>query len=402
MLLRALILGAGYRGRAYAEYARVHPDALKIVGVADPEQAEVIPADRYWKDWRDCLKDRPEADIVFITLPDQLHQEAALAALEAGYHLLLEKPIALTAQGCRDVIDAAQARGKLIVVGHVLRHTPYFKTIKELIDSGDFGEVISISHQECVGYWKFAHSFVRGNWANAAKSSPIVLQKCSHDMDLFVWWLNGRKCEKVASFGSLSHFRPECAPVGSARRCVDCPASVERSCIWSALDHYLRRDSLHYLFADSSEAAMKKLVNETDYGACVYRADNDVADHQNVILEFEGGVTVAHTLTAFTEENTRKTLVTLTKGEIFGNGEYIRVTRFGGEGQLLSPNGARAENESRHDGGDFNLVADMIGILERGDKEEICRVTGESLASHLICFAAEESRLAGGEVRRVS
>lgn len=391
---KAIILGAGYRGRAYAEYARVHPDVLEIVGVADPVQAKSIEAPRYWADWRECLEARPEADIVFVTLPDRYHHDAALMAIEAGYHILLEKPVALTREDCHEVVDAARERGKLVMVGHVLRYSPYFKKIKELIDSGEFGEVISISHQECVGYWKFAHSFVRGNWAKSSKSSPIVLQKCSHDMDLFVWWLNGRKCEKVASFGSLSHFRPECAPKGSAKRCVDCPAAVERNCLWSAIDHYLRRDSLRYLFADASEEAMKKLIDETEYGACVYRADNDVADHQNVILEFEGGVTVAHTLTAFTEENTRKTMVTLTKGEIFGNGEYIRVTHFGGERQLLSPEHESVENS-------LSLVGEMIALIERGDVSEINRVTAECIPSHLICFAAEESRLAGGEVRKV-
>lgn len=402
MKVRALILGAGYRGRAYAEFARVHPESLEIVGVADPKQAETIPAAHYWQDWQDCLAARPEADVVFITLPDSLHHDAAMQAFAAGYHVLLEKPVSLSIAGCREVISSALSHRRALVVGHVLRHTPYFKTIKSLIDSGELGEVVSIAHQECVGYWKFAHSFVRGNWSRASESSPIVLQKCSHDMDLFVWWLNGRRCEKVSSFGSLSHFRPECAPKNSAARCLDCPAAIERDCLWSAINHYLRRDSLHYLFADASEEAMHRLIAETEYGACVYRAGNDVPDHQTVMLEFSGGVTVCHTLTAFTEENVRKTCVTLTRGEIFGNGEYLKVTRFGGESKVFAPEDDGTENLSRHDGGDFNLVAEMIALLERNDAEEIARTTEESLQSHLICFAAEESRLAGGAVKKVS
>ena len=231
--LRAIVLGAGYRGRAYAEYAKEHPDQLEIVGVADPEQAEVIPAPRYWKDWRECLEERPEADIVMITMPDDLHHDPALMALEAGYHLLLEKPISPTERECREVIDCAVRNGRLVIIGHVLRYTAYFAHIKALIDSGELGEVVSITHQESAGFWKVAHSYVRGNWANSKKSSPIILAKCSHDLDLFVWWI-GRKCRRVTSFGSIKLFRREMMPKGAAKRCVDCPPEVRRNCVWSA------------------------------------------------------------------------------------------------------------------------------------------------------------------------
>ena len=161
--LRAIVLGAGYRGRAYAEYAKEHPDQLEIVGVADPERPDVIPAPRYWSDWKDCLNDRPEADIVMITMPDALHHDPAMAALKAGYHLLLEKPISPTADECREVIDCALERKRLVIIGHVLRYTAYFAHIKALIDSGELGEVVSITHQESAGFWKVAHSYVRGN-----------------------------------------------------------------------------------------------------------------------------------------------------------------------------------------------------------------------------------------------
>ena len=195
-VLRAIILGAGYRGRAYAEYAKDHPDQLEIVGVADPVQAQSIPAKRYWNDWRECLESHPEADVVMVTMPDNLHYEPSLMALKAGYHLLLEKPIAPTEEQCREVIECALEQKRLVVVGHILRYTAYFAHIKALIDSGELGEVVSISHQESAGFWKVAHSYVRGNWANSKKSSPIILAKCSHDFDLFVWWI-GKKCKKV-------------------------------------------------------------------------------------------------------------------------------------------------------------------------------------------------------------
>lgn len=398
MKLKAIILGAGYRGRAYAEYAQSHPDQLEIVGVADPVQANAIPAPRYWNDWKECLADKPEADIVMITMPDALHHDSAIAALDAGYHLLLEKPISPTEEECREVIAKALEKKRLVIVGHILRYTAYFAHIKALIDSGELGEVVSIAHQESAGFWKVAHSYVRGNWANSKKSSPIILAKCSHDFDLFVWWL-GKKCKKVTSFGSIKLFKPENMPKGAATRCVDCPPSIEKRCVWSARNMYVRHDELKYLFVDHSDEAMIKLIEETEYGKCVYQADNDVPDHQTVTMEFEGGATVSHVMTGFTEKNIRTTRIALTRGEIVGDGENLDICRFDGNSvETGVPSVYRLPNKSRHGGGDFNIVSELIRIIRRNDPNEIRQTTEEALQSHLICFAAEKSRNNGGAI----
>jgi len=396
--LKAIILGAGYRGRAYAAYAAAHPEDLAIVGDADPVQAETIPAPRYWKDWREALAERPEADVVVISLPDALHYEPAMLALDAGYHLLLEKPIAPTEDECRAVVAKADENRRLVMVGHVLRHTRYFAHIKAILDSGELGEIVSISHQESTGFYKFAHSFCRGSLANAKESSPIILSKCSHDLDLFAWWI-GRPCRRVSSFGSIREFRPEMAPKGAADRCWDCPAAVERACVWSAKKMYLECDALKYLFADASDGAMERLVRETPYGRCVYACGNDVPDHQCVNLEFEGGATASLVMTGFTERNVRTTRIGCTRGEITGDGEKITVCRFsGGENALDAPVRITVDNPSRHGGGDFNLVADLVRLVRANDPAAFRRVTEEALASHLIAFAAERSRLADGKV----
>ena len=396
--IKAIVLGAGYRGRAYADYAIAHPDQFEIVGVADPVQAEVIPAPKYWSDWRQCLDDRPDADVVIISMPDSLHYEPALVALEAGYHLLLEKPIAPTEEECREVIAKALDRKRLVLVGHILRYTAYFAHIKALIDSGELGDVVSIAHQESAGFWKVAHSYVRGNWANSIRSSPIILAKCSHDIDLFVWWL-GRKCKKVTSFGSIKLFRPEMMPKGAAKSCVNCPPAIEKRCVWSARNMYVRHDELKYLFANQSSEAMEKLIEETEYGKCVYQSDNDVPDHQTVTMEFEGGATVSHVMTGFTSRNVRTTRIALTRGEIVGDGENLDICRFDGNPvETGVPMNYRLPNSSRHGGGDFNLVSELVRIVRRADEDEIRQITEESLQSHLICFAAEKSRLAGGKV----
>lgn len=401
--LKAIILGAGYRGRAYAEYALAHPDQLEIVGVADPEQAEVIAAPKYWRDYRACLADAPEADIAIITLPDAEHYAAASAALARGYHLLLEKPIANTEEECREIIARAKASNRLVVIGHVLRYTATYAHVKALIDSGELGEVVSIAHQESIGFWKFAHSFVRGSLAKAETSSPIILTKCSHDFDLFAWWLGKRKCRRVTSFGSIALFRAEKRPARAADRCRECPAEIERRCIWSARKMYQESDELKYLFADASDAAMERVVAESEYGRCVFASENDVPDHQTVMLEFEGGATVSHTMTGFTRENVRTTCVALTRGEIIIEGEDLKVTRFdGGSVKTGVPADLSIPNPSRHGGGDFNLVSEMLRVLERNDASEIRETTKEALQSHLICFAAEKSRRCGGAVVEIN
>jgi len=418
--VKAIVLGAGYRGRAYAAYAVSHPDQLEIVGVADPEQAGTIPSPRYWSDWRECLAERPEADIVLITLPDALHYEAATAALSMGYNLLLEKPLATTEEHCREIIGMANEKGLLVITGHVLRHTRYFAHIKAILDSGTLGDVVSIAHQESVGFFKAAHSHCRGNWSNSVKSSPIILQKCSHDFDLFAWWL-GRRCVRVSSFGSIALFRRENQPEGAADRCMECPEAIERGCLWSAKKMYLEGDSrLGYMFADTSHEAMERVVRESDFGRCVFACDNDVPDHQTVNMEFEGGVTVSLVMAGYTEHNVRTTRISCTGGEIVGDGSTLHISRFAdgkawdithdAQGAGISPLSSQfpgtgatelSDNESRHGGGDFNLVAEMIRLLRRSTPEEIRSTTGQALESHLIAFAAEESRLNGGKVVEV-
>lgn len=398
--LRAIVLGAGYRGRAYAAFAKEHPDQLEIVGVADPRQAKTIAAPRYWADWRECLDAKPEADIAFITLPDALHYEAALAALDLGYNLLLEKPIARTEAQCREIIDKATAKGLLVITGHVLRYTRYFAHIKAILDSGELGDVVSIAHQESVGFFKIAHSHCRGNWSNSVKASPIILQKCSHDFDLFVWWL-GCKCRRVTSFGSINVFRAENRPQGAADRCMDCPAEIERACIWSAKKMYLDYGAqLGYMFADTSREAMERVVRETPYGRCVYACDNDVPDHQVVNMEFDGGTTVSLVMAGYTERNIRTTRISCTRGEIVGDGDSLHICRFDGSSvnNGAVPFSLRVDNPSRHGGGDFNLVAELLRLLRKGSVDEMRAVTEQSLESHLIAFAAEESRLGGGKV----
>ena len=109
-------------------------------------------------------------------------------------------------------METAKEKGILLMVCHVLRYTPYFRAIRQAIDEGKIGKIQSIHHIENIGYWHFAHSYVRGNWGNVETSTPMIVAKCSHDTDIINYLLDGKKCRRISSFGSLSYFRPENAP----------------------------------------------------------------------------------------------------------------------------------------------------------------------------------------------
>jgi predicted adenine nucleotide alpha hydrolase (AANH) superfamily ATPase len=193
---RAIILGMGYRGRIYAQWAIDHPQDIKVVAFAekDPDVRAVwcqklnLPQTAAVEHWDDIL-DVEGVEIAFVTLPDRLHFDAAMKALHRGYHILLEKPIGATLEECVAINEAIQQKQSLVWPGHILRFTPYYKKIAELCHSGELGEIVSISHLEPVGYRKAAHALGRGPFGDTLQTTPMILQKCSHDFDLFAWWI---------------------------------------------------------------------------------------------------------------------------------------------------------------------------------------------------------------------
>ncbi|MEN6311830.1 MAG: Gfo/Idh/MocA family oxidoreductase, partial [Acidobacteriota bacterium] len=332
----AIVLGAGNRGNVYASYARQFPDELKIVGVAEPiphrrsylGNLHGIPPERQWVTWEHALQVPKFADALIITTPDHLHYGPAMGGLGLDYDLLLEKVIAQSWDQCRAILDRAVSKGRIVAVCHVLRYTPYFRKLKEVVDSGRLGRVTSIQHMEPVEHVHMSHSFVRGNWRNSRESNPMILSKSCHDLDILRWTI-GRPCRRVSSFGSLSYFRPGNAPAGAPARCTDgCP--VEAACPFSALKIYMRvRAWLPALRLErEDDATVLKALREGPYGRCVFHCDNDVVDHQVTSLEFEGGVTAAFSMEALTSYAGRRTRVMGTKGDAVGDEATLTVTEF--------------------------------------------------------------------------
>ena len=239
-----IIIGGGGRGTIYARHLRELADRVEVVGIAEPRDffrnriaaMHRIPPENICSDWHE-LAARPKfADAVIITTQDRMHLEPAVAFANKKYDILIEKPLAPDLEGCRDLIAAAERNNIILSVCHVLRYTNFTRTLKGLIDEGKIGKVMSVQHLEPVGHWRFAHSYVRGNWRKEEESSSVLLAKSIHDLDWICYIVNSMP-ERVSSFGSLMFFKKENQPKGAADRCLDC--KIEADCPYSAPRFYL-------------------------------------------------------------------------------------------------------------------------------------------------------------------
>ncbi|MGB0388768.1 MAG: Gfo/Idh/MocA family protein [Ardenticatenaceae bacterium] len=403
--ITAVMMGAGLRGtHAYGPYALQHPDELNFVAVAEPNEvrrrqfAELhnIPVARQFRTWEELIAKGQLADVAFNMTQDQMHYRSTLATLEAGYDMLLEKPMTTRLAQTVHLVQTAEKHGRLLQVCHVLRYTSFFSTLHDILASGRLGEIMTVEHRENVVYWHMAHSFVRGNWRNEGLSSPMILAKCSHDLDLLYWNL-GQPVEKLQSFGSLLHYRPENAPQGATERCTDgCPAA--EGCPFDARKIYLEPNEQKWpataISDDQSLPARRRALETGPYGRCVYKCDNDVVDHQTLSMQFPNGASVVLFMHGHSHEESRTMRYDGTRATLRGKFDYhngwIEIHDHVSNEceQIHIPAGA-----SGHGGGDAGVVSSFVRAIRR--EAEALTTARESLESHLMAFAAEESRLNG-------
>lgn len=458
--LTGVMIGAGERGYGvYGAYALAHSDDVCFVAVAEPNderrarfaEAHDIPYKWRFESWEDLFQGEVIADAAFICTMDTMHAAPAVAALEAGYDVLLEKPMGTTLGDCVRVVETAERTGRLVQVAHVLRYTPFFSRLHEIVSSGCLGRIVTVSHRENVVYWHMAHSYVRGNWRRRDLSSPMILAKCSHDLDILTWNLG--PCTRLNSFGSLSHFRTENAPARAPERCTDgCPVADE--CAWYAprlyidliplmrvarrspdlrermgaalaldyprLTDLIRRliprvdEALDYrgwpisAIAEDTSLEGRLLALETGpYGRCVYRCDNDVVDHQTVNMSFESGASVALVMQGHSHEESRTmryegSRATLRGKFTYGIDDVIEIhDHLTGRVERLSFRGAAA-SVTGHGGGDEGVVTAFVRAASkaelRAEGSPGLTTARESLESHLMAFAADRARLEGSVV----
>ncbi len=414
------IIGVGGRGgEAYGRYINDLKDKYKIVALCDINpvklakygEAFAVPEEARFLDENEFFE-KKRSDLLLVTTLDRLHVRMAKRGLELGYDILLEKPISDDAEELRELNEVAKASGRKVVVCHVLRYTVMVKKLKKLLDDGSIGRLISVDHTENVVYWHEAHSYVRGNWHRREDTTPMIMAKCCHDLDLLQYFI-GSECLSVASMGDLAYFKSENKPEGAADRCVNC--KYVEDCKYSAkkiyIDMWKDAGSPENIFPFNlitdayplTEAALREAIEKGDYGRCVFSCDNDVVDHQTTIMQFANGVTATLKMEAFVKYGGRDIRFFGTEGELdLNEGEdTITLKRYFEPdvswkiSELTDELGG--QGDGGHGGGDHRMTDKLYEILTSTEVDTETALE-KSLESHYMAIAAEESRLLGGQL----
>ena len=413
-ILTAVIIGMGSRGKnAYGAEFLTLKDRVKVTAAADPDRerltigsdAHGIPEDMRFSSAEELFAQPKLADLAVICTQDRQHAAHAAAALKKGYDVMLEKPVSPVLSELQEIVRVAEQEKRKVVVCHVLRYTPFFRTIKKAIEDKRLGRIVNIQAIENVIYWHQAHSYVRGNWRRKDETSPMIMAKCCHDLDYLIW-LTGSRCERVSSFGSLLYFKPENAPEGAAERCMggcrakkDCPYDAEKIYLTGRPTGILTGNTgwpANVLAEDPTEEKIRKAIEEGPYGRCVFACDNDVVDNQIVNMQMEDGSVLSLTMSAFTAGGGRTVKVMGTRGDLWGDMDQniIRICEFGKEPEIIDL--GKEEELSGHGGGDRGLVLSVLDYFSGKPADSSITTLETSVESHLAALAAEESRLHGG------
>ena len=427
----AIIVGAGHRAMVYSKLALTNPELLKIVGVADPNPIRRkqcmekfgFSEDMCFENADELAKKGKLADTIINGTMDEQHIETAVPLLNCGYDMLLEKPFAVNEEEMRELVDCAKKNNSKVMICHVLRYTPFYYGIKKRIVDGEIGDIINIQTNEHVSYHHLSTSYVRGKWANSDKChTSMLLAKCCHDLDIIMWMMAETKPTQISSSGSKYQFKPENAPKGAGTICMkDCP--LVDTCVYSTkrlyIDHpdrwaFYVWDALEGIENPTIEDKIKLMKSDSPYARCMYKCDNNVVDHQSVLINFASGATATHNMVGGSSEPRRNIHIIGTKGEIFGNFEESKfyVSKIdpspdahNGECRIeevdLNVNGDMVGAYGGHGGGDERLAEDFVKFIQ-GEKPSLaCTSIFDSVAGHLAVYLADESREHGGQPQKV-
>ncbi len=402
MPVRLAAIGAGNRMRTYMQYVEKNPHAVRLVAVIEPDSVRRnmladrfgVPQEMRFASDKDFFALPHVADAVVICSPDKFHYPQSLMAIEKGYHILLEKPIARSAEECEEILRRSDEAGVRVSVCHVLRFHAMFLKIKELVASGRYGKIIGITHNEGVGIDRATHSYVRGTMNSEEENTSLLLAKCCHDVDLLLW-ISGGRCRAVSSFGSLRWFRKENAPASAALRCIDC--AEEMQCPFSAVDLYKRRrDWIRNFIPGPGQTVDDVIDNELHegrYGRCVYHCDNDLVDNQSVMMRMCDGVIISLIINVFTQRDCRNVEIRMSEGEIICDGDTIRARHFRSR-ETATYDFSHLRKIHAHGGADLALFANFIENL-RNQEVPLGAPLQEIIDSHNVIFEAERSRKLG-------
>lgn len=392
--MEVAVLGVGNRARKYLSCL---PEGVRVSCLVEPEEIRLRQAAvRYGVPEEGCFRDaasffavpHPEVRAAIVAAPDRLHVPLALACVERGWHVLLEKPAAIDDEGYISLMEAADKAGVHVGVCLELRLHPFFRRMHEL--AAHLGPISRIDHEEHIGPDRMSHTFVRGLWSQKAATGPIFLSKCCHDADFLMWLAGAGKALEVESSGSIERFRSDRAPEGAAIRCIDCP--LERTCLYSAVDLYRRRGEWTGGFdvpdgltlADVIESELR----EGRYGRCVYHCDNDVYDTQTVTALLEGGLRLNMHLEGTSGREGRVTQIIGERGMLTARDGRLRLMLDGHVNAIEEDDFSSLNDVPLHAGADAALVHDFIESIECG--REPAASLRSAYPGHHLCFLAGE------------
>jgi predicted dehydrogenase len=394
--VKLALIGAGNRGQGiFGYYAKEMPHRAKFTAVVEPDKDKrelfaaehSISNDRAFDTFSAFMAaDIDDIDGVVIATQENMRFEPILKSMERNWHILVEKPLCTNKEELIKLYDATKDYENILIVCHQLRLIPIYKTIKSLIDSGDYGDIVCVQHSENLSWHHMAHSFVRG-FFNNDRLTPMLLAKSCHDMDLLTY-LIGKNAVKVSSFGSLKYFTKENCPKDAPKYCLDgCPHY--QTCPYDVSKIYFNED-LRQMGVVENKEQLRELLTKNRFGKCVFQTDNNVVDNQTVQIEFEDQITVSFTMCGHNGRGSRKTKISMTNGEIEynGNGHYVNATSF-------EPRQNETINliiKGTHGGGDRAIMDNFIDAIVYNDKSILLTPIKNSLEGHLLVFAAEESR----------
>ena len=412
--LMTAIVGYGNRGQIYADYSLDEPLELGVAAVIDPNDFKLQEAKKKYGLSDDCLFHDFDAfvasgiacDFVVNATMDQYHYETAMQILNAGYDMLMEKPIGPNVERLREIESLAKEKGAQVFVCHVLRYTPFYRKIKELLNAGTIGDIVTMELNEHVCRPHFMSSYVRGKWnSEETCGSGFLLAKSCHDLDLICWLNNASVPEEVASLGNRSKFIPQNAPEGATEYCYQC--KHEKNCPYSALDLYLEKNAFDFLVWDRLNKPLDEITDEEKaeflkqdiYGKCAYTCGGDIVDRQNLIIGFENGSLATFNMVGGSTRASRFIHIVGTLGEIEGVLETNEITlrtyardALMGKTETIDVHPISNAKDGGHSGGDYAIMHDLVRYLN-GDKSSISITSIEdSINGHLCVYAAEESR----------
>ena len=402
------VVGLGGRASAYlSALQELYPNEHQVVAVADPDPVKQARArndyglqDNQIFDTDLDLMEQPRlSDVAIVATQDKLHLRDIRGLLAKGYDLILEKPVATTLEELQEIAAVSKSfPDQMVAVCHVLRHTVFFGEIRRILESGRFGPVVSIQHNENIGYYHFAHSYVRGPWNNSETSGPLTLTKSCHDMDILLYLLGNTHCQQISSYGALSIFnREHYDPATMAPMCVDC--SQNESCAFSAPKLYSSGKIKSVVFDLSSVDKVRENLGTSPYGRCVYHCDNNVVDHQSTAIKFDNGVTATFNLSAFSAKVNRSLKIMCQFGEIraIEKPYLIETTDFRTDETTVTELDIR---DRGHGGGDKAFVKDFMESYLHG--VPFNSTLEHAIESHAMALLAEESRKDNGNAKSVS